>query len=131
MDILIMTCLHINVIIDIQRFFFSEPTPVDLCNPSPCGSNSICDNGVCSCLPEYHGDPYLGCRPECTISSECSLDKACVGQRCINPCPNTCGTNALCEVVKHMAICTCPQKMAGNAFVQCSPIKGKYTSIFS
>lgn len=102
---------------------------INLCNPSPCGPNSVCDNGICTCLPEYNGDPYFGCRPECIISSECPMNKACVRQRCINPCDNTCGTNARCEVVNHMAMCTCPPNLTGNAFVQCNPIKGKFTFV--
>lgn len=38
---------------------------------------------------------------------------------------NTCGTNANCQVVNHMAVCICPEKMTGNAFIQCNPTKGK------
>lgn len=105
-------------------FILLEPVPADLCNPSPCGPNAMCENGVCTCKPEYHGDPYFECRPECTVSSECSRDKACVRNHCVDPCVNTCGVSANCEVINHMAVCTCPQKMTGNAFIQCSPIKG-------
>lgn len=105
---------------------FLEPQATDPCNPSPCGPNANCDNGVCTCLPEYHGDPYFGCRPECSLSSDCPLDKTCVRNRCVNPCINSCGTNANCEVVTHMAVCTCPSRTTGNAFIQCSPVKGNY-----
>lgn len=106
-----------------------EPVSINPCNPSPCGPNALCDNGACTCIPEYHGDPYFGCRPECTISSECPMNKACVNQHCINPCDNTCGENALCEVIKHMAMCTCPPKLTGNAFIQCYPLKGMIISL--
>lgn len=106
-------------------FIFSEPVVTDLCNPSPCGPNANCNDGICTCLTEYNGDPYFECRPECTISSECPRNKACVRNHCVDPCVNTCGINANCEVVNHMAICTCPMRTTGNAFIQCSPIKGE------
>lgn len=105
-------------------FYILAPLASDPCNPSPCGPNAECNDGVCTCRSEYHGDPYFECRPECTTSSDCPMDKACVRQRCKNPCLNTCGTNAVCQVVSHMAVCTCPERTSGNAFIQCNPIKG-------
>lgn len=109
---------------------FTETSPLDLCHPSPCGSNAVCNIGVCTCLPEYTGDPYFSCRPECTTSSDCSLDKTCVSNHCVNPCINTCGVNANCDVVNHMAVCTCPSKTTGNAFIECKPMKGMLYSRF-
>lgn len=102
---------------------FLAPTPIaeDPCQPSPCGPNSECHDGVCSCLPEYQGDPYRGCRPECILNSECSRDKACINQKCRDPCPGTCADNALCEVHNHIPMCHCPDDMEGNAFLMCKP----------
>ncbi len=58
--------------------------------------------------------------PECVISSECPLDKACVQQRCENPClRNPCAPQAICKVVNHSPICTCPPNYVGNPFVSC------------
>lgn len=94
----------------------------DPCNPTPCGSNAQCHNGICSCLPEFQGDPYAGCRPECVLNSDCPKDKACLQSKCKNPCPGTCAHNALCEVINHIPMCSCVSGMEGNAFVQCSPI---------
>lgn len=59
------------------------------------------------------------CRPECSVSSECSQDKACVNQKCIDPCPGTCGSNARCNVLNHSPICSCPSGYTGDPFVQC------------
>lgn len=71
---------------------------VNPCSPSPCGANAICKerNGVgsCLCIAEYFGDPYTGCRPECVQNSECDRSKACVNNKCIDPCPGVCGINA-------------------------------------
>lgn len=108
------------------QLFLTEIQASDPCYPSPCGPNAVCDNGVCNCQPEYHGDPYFECRPECTISSECPMDKTCAKHRCVDPCINTCGVNAICQVVSHMAVCTCPSRTTGNAFIQCNSVKGKY-----
>jgi len=99
-----------------------DPTPKDPCYPSPCGPNAICNNGICSCLVEYHGNPYVGCRPECVLNTDCAKDKACRRQKCEDPCPGTCGLNALCDVYNHIPSCSCPTQMQGNAFVRCDPI---------
>jgi hypothetical protein len=94
------------------------------CQPSPCGPNSQCRevNGqaVCSCLPNYTGSPP-GCRPECVVSSECPLDKACLNQKCVDPCPGTCGTNAKCFVKNHSPICSCQNGYTGDPFSRCYP----------
>lgn len=91
----------------------------DPCNPSPCGVNAECRNGQCSCLPDYLGNPLIGCRPECVLNSDCPLDRACVNQKCRDPCPGTCASNAICEVHQHVPMCHCPQGMIGNAFILC------------
>lgn len=98
---------------------------IDLCNPSPCGPNAICNNGECTCLPEYQGDPFFECRPECVLNSDCPQDKACQKNKCTNPClSNACAANAICEVFNHVAMCRCPERMTGNAFVLCSHLEG-------
>lgn len=106
-----------------NRVIFSdiEIPNVDPCYPSPCGSNALCNDGVCTCLPEYQGDPYTGCRPECVINDECPRNKACINYKCKDPCPGTCGQNAICDVYNHIPMCRCPEGMSGNAFVECRP----------
>ncbi|KAM7351931.1 LOW QUALITY PROTEIN: uncharacterized protein ACRADG_004633 [Cochliomyia hominivorax] len=96
---------------------------VDPCIPSPCGVNAKCDMGSCACLPEYHGDPYVGCRPECVLNSDCSRDRACINQKCQDPCPGTCGISADCNVINHIPMCSCPIGMTGNAFIRCEAIR--------
>lgn len=96
----------------------------DPCNPSPCGSNAQCSNGICTCLPEYQGDPYSGCRPECVLSTDCPRNRACIRNKCTDPCPGTCGQNAQCDVINHIPMCSCLQNFAGNAFIECRPIPG-------
>lgn len=102
------------------------PVKDDPCNPSPCGPNAVCNDGQCTCIPEYQGDPFIGCRPECVLNSECPHDKACIRNKCVDPCPGTCGVNAICEVLNHVPMCRCPDGMSGNAFYQCDPIPRKY-----
>lgn len=97
-----------------------EQTPS--CN---CGPNAICLENECTCPPEYFGDPYKGCRPECILNTECPTDKVCLRNKCINPCPGTCATNAECAVVNHIPICTCPPGHEGNAFIDCRLIQRK------
>lgn len=103
------------------------------CQPSPCGPNSQCreTNGqaVCSCLPTYVGSPP-SCRPECVVSSECPLDKACINQKCQDPCPGTCGINARCEVRNHSPICSCKVDNTGDPFIRCYPLPRKISNAY-
>lgn len=103
-----------------------EPRPVitDPCNPSPCGPNAQCRDGQCSCLAEFQGDPYVGCRPECVLSQDCPREKACIRQKCVDPCPNTCGQNAQCDVINHVPMCSCPPGFTGSPFIECRPYRG-------
>lgn len=92
------------------------------CQPSPCGPYSVCrvvnDRAVCSCQPNYFGAPP-SCKPECVVSSECAHNRACVNQRCVDPCPGTCGYNAQCRVTNHNPICSCNPGFTGDPFNQC------------
>jgi hypothetical protein len=96
------------------------------CQPSPCGPNSQCreinEQAVCSCLPNYIDSPP-NCRPECVVSSECSLDRACINQKCADPCPGTCGIDAQCHTKNHNPICACRQGYTGDPFTQCTVIR--------
>lgn len=106
----------------------SPPIQADLCYPTPCGANSKCqvvgETPVCSCLPNYIGRAP-NCRPECTINSECSRTLACVNQRCVDPCPGSCGSNAICTVNNHQPTCRCIDQYTGDPFSVCSPIPSK------
>lgn len=62
------------------------------------------------------------CRPECILGSDCPSTSACVNQKCVDPCPGTCGSNSDCRVVNHSPICTCASGYTGNAFDNCRPI---------
>lgn len=111
-----------------NRSRLTVPIERNPCSPSPCGPNSRCrvTNGqaVCSCLPEYVGSPP-GCRPECVVSSECPSDKACVNQKCTEPCPGQCGTNTDCRVMNHSPICACKLDFTGDPFTRCFPTPSK------
>jgi hypothetical protein len=97
--------------------------PESPCQSKPCGSNAICKErngaGSCTCLPNFYGDPYIGCRPECTMNNDCPREKACMNTKCINPCVGTCGINAECNVVNHSPVCTCLNGYEGNPFEMC------------
>lgn len=93
------------------------------CLPNPCGPNAICreQNGVgaCQCLPEFFGNPYEGCRPECVHNSDCQSNLACIRNKCQDPCPGTCGQNADCRVVNHVPSCTCRIGYTGDPYRFC------------
>lgn len=99
----------------------------DPCYPNPCGPNARCrvlnGYGICECEPEYHGNPYEVCRPECLVSSDCPMNRACIRNKCGDPCPGTCGVAAICTVSNHIPICSCPAGSTGDAFRICQPIR--------
>lgn len=109
-------------------FLSAENIPINVCSPSPCGPNSQCrvTNGqaVCSCLPNYNGNPPL-CKPECTINSDCAPDRACINQKCFKPCPGPCGQNTECRVFNHNPICSCKSGFTGDPFSRCYAKPGK------
>lgn len=70
-------------------------------------------------MPDYFGDPYQSCRPECVRNSDCPSNKACQQQKCRDPCPGTCGTNADCRVTTHIPTCTCRSGYTGDPYRYC------------
>jgi hypothetical protein len=110
-----------------------ETTPQDPCRPSPCGPNSQCrainDHAVCSCQVGFIGTPP-SCRPECVVSADCPQDKACVNQKCKDPCSGQCGTNARCNVVNHNPICSCTPGFTGDPFVNCRKESKHFSTMF-
>lgn len=98
--------------------------PISPCMPSPCGANAICREqngaGSCICMDDHFGNPYEGCRPECVVNSDCPSNRACVRNKCQDPCPGTCGQNAQCQVVNHLPSCTCNDGYQGDPFRFCA-----------
>ena len=107
----------------------TEQPVVDPCKPSPCGPFSQCrvvnGHAVCSCQANYVGTPP-SCKPECVVSTECPQDKACVNQKCVDPCPGTCGISARCQVVNHNPICSCNPGFTGDPFTRCLKEESKH-----
>lgn len=105
-------------------FSISVQAVTNPCNPSPCGPNSQCrahnNVPVCSCVSGFLGTPPT-CRPECTTSAECPLNKACNNKKCVNPCVGSCGVASKCEIINHNPICSCPDGYIGDPFLRCTP----------
>jgi hypothetical protein len=104
-------------------------TPIEIyrpCDPSPCGENAICTEkngaGSCSCMSDYYGDPYISCRPECILATDCDRSKTCINTKCVDPCPGSCGLNADCRVVYHSPTCYCKPGFTGNPTQYCREI---------
>ncbi len=110
----------------VNKFSAVPTSPPEPCIPSPCGPNAICKElhgaGSCTCTPGYFGDPYLGCRPECVQNSDCLWNKACVNNKCVDPCSGACGLNAECKVVHHSPSCFCFEGYTGNPLSACRKI---------
>ncbi|MCL4137510.1 UNVERIFIED_CONTAM: hypothetical protein GTU68_046077 [Idotea baltica] len=101
------------------------PTPENPCEPNPCGANTQCrvsnNNAVCACLPLFFGNPNDrdGCKPECLTNTDCPTQKACFNTQCKDPCIGSCGVNAVCKVVSHRPVCSCPVDYMGNPYTEC------------
>ena len=110
-----------------------QPEVIDPCNPSPCGINAECRDrnsaASCSCLPGLSGNPYIECKPECTINSECPDNLACIQQKCKDPCPGVCGQNAYCKVRNHNPSCICNSGFSGDPFTSCRRNTRKFLDI--
>lgn len=96
-----------------------ECTPIEICTPNPCHPTAIClagssNNPVCQCPPNHVGDPYgtTGCQLEghCSKDRDCPVHSICQSGKCLNPCDNACGQNALCEIINGEPICKCIHK---------------------
>ena len=108
-----------------------EPdVPLNPCIPSPCGPNSQCqvigNEAKCACQAGMVGS-VPNCRPECVVNSDCSSNLACVGQRCKDPCPGSCGSNAQCRVIGHNPVCVCQVQYTGDPYRACFPVQRKYS----
>lgn len=105
------------------------------CSPSPCGVNAVCKEqnnvGSCTCLPDHIGNPYESCRPECVHNSDCPSTRACINNKCQDPCPGTCGQNAYCQVSNHLPKCYCNNAFTGDPFRYCHPFIQESKTLFS
>lgn len=100
-----------------------ECVPEKSCSSGTCHPTAICEMGssgpICKCPgARYTGDPYRsGCvlqaEGTCKRSdSECPKGLICRNNKCINPCENKCGFNALCKVLPTgIAECSCPPSL--------------------
>lgn len=108
---------------------YDDPNP---CLSNPCGPNSVCrvheSQPVCSCVVNYIGRPP-NCRPECTVNSECPSNKACINEKCRDPCVGACAFNAECHVHAHTPRCVCSVGYEGDPFSGCHKIVPSKTSI--
>ena len=57
----------------------------------------------------------------CTYNDDCPDHAACRNSACINPCAaeNPCAPSAICTVVKHKPLCSCPDGYIGTPEIDC------------
>lgn len=111
-------------------FFTARDVPVIVnpCVPSPCGPNSVCrahdDRAVCTCVAGMLGTPP-NCRPECLIHQDCPSNRACLQQKCQDPCVGSCGLYANCVAQNHQPVCFCEPGYEGDPYSGCSQRQGR------
>lgn len=71
--------------------------------------------------------------PECYMDTDCTKDRSCVNQICVNPClvGNPCSSGAFCHVQDHSPICRCPVDYEGNPRFECRPRKLQLLCVYS
>ena len=73
------------------------------------------DRPICSCKPNFVGNPLQGCRYECERDNDCSAHQKCEQFRCTAVCDqDACGEGANCRPLNHRAECTCPDNFIGS-----------------
>jgi hypothetical protein len=97
----------------------------------PCARNAECygDNHrpACKCPAGYSGNPFDRCqRVECHTDTDCPNNRACLEERCVDPCSSVanppCAQNAVCYAQNHAAGCVCPPHLPeGNPQSYCMP----------
>ena len=125
----ILSILFFNIILPTLDTLSDLSLVIDLYRGvPPCGINAVCTQRSCQCIPDYIGDPYVACRPECTVNKDCPSTKTCQHLHCVDPYPNAhCGYNAQCQVVNHIPNCVCLSGYIGDPFTACRlPPKRKF-----
>lgn len=103
-----------------------DNTTAQPCSPNPCDINAPCDSygdqfAICNACVGQDAVNSPTCRPECVMSSDCGFNKACLRNRCVDPCPGSCGINAECTIYHHDPICRCIHGFEGNPYEHCKP----------
>lgn len=100
--------------------------PVCAVDGSSCGTGATCYGAAhranCECPPGFVGNPNVACIVlGCRSNSDCPGEKACVSEKCVNPCEvgNLCAVPAECTVYRHKVQCTCPPGFVADAGTGC------------
>ena len=64
----------------------------------------------------------------CEQDDDCPLYTACRNRQCINPCAedSPCAPSAICRVINHEPLCTCPDGFIGSPHTDCRPRKFQF-----
>ena len=106
---------------------------VPVCSPllSTCGKGAVCNGinhkAICECPPGYGGNARVSCvLLGCKSNSDCPTNKACINDRCENPCAvNPCTGNMDCNVYNHIVECACPSGYIGDTKLGCTKLTEK------
>lgn len=109
----------------------SESCVNQLCvNPCNCGTNAECrvanHHPICYCQSGYSGNAQFGCvKLQCQSNDECSNDKQCYNNECVNPCAlaDPCSVNAECYGHNHRSTCRCAPGLEGNPMERCERVE--------
>lgn len=66
------------------------------------------------------------CRPECVIHQDCPSNRACIRNRCEDPCVGSCGFNAICSTQNHKPVCSCLDGYEGDPYAGCNMRQSEY-----
>lgn len=53
------------------------------------------------------------------MNEDCPSNRACINNRCVDACAGNCGSNAQCQTVNHVPLCTCAPGYTGDPFTRC------------
>lgn len=100
--------------------------PVCSADGSSCGRQANCygsnHRAVCECAPGFMGNPKISCvLLGCRSDSDCPSNKACVNNKCDDPCVGAepCGPASECKVFNHKVNCVCPPDYVMDPIAGC------------
>jgi hypothetical protein len=98
----------------------------------PCHPTGVCKNTIggfsCSCPQGTVGEPTRdksGCKRagQCSSDAECPDSALCSEGVCRDACDGACGKNAVCNPVRHTAVCSCPSQTVGDPLQECRALE--------
>ena len=111
-----------------SKEFCSSAEGVDAC--TQCSVIAICfyvDHHAitCTCPDGYFASGANCEKRECNGPQDCPAykSKCTLDGICVNPCDGVCSKDLICNLNQWVPVCTCPDGMRGNPYINCTMVE--------